>query len=85
MSMNPFEFRTVASIAVQWGGARALGESLAARFSARSALLITDKGLVSAGLIAPVLASLEGSAFASRCSTAWWPIRRSRLSTPAPG
>ena len=42
MSMNPFEFRTVASIAVQWGGARALGESLAARFSARSALLITD-------------------------------------------
>ena len=63
MSMNPFEFRTVASIAVQWGGARALGESLAARFSARSALLITDKGLVSAGLIAPVLASLEGSGF----------------------
>ncbi|EPH0090565.1 iron-containing alcohol dehydrogenase [Pluralibacter gergoviae] len=63
MSMNPFEFRTVASIAVQWGGARALGESLTARFSARSALLITDKGLVSAGLIAPVLASLEGSGF----------------------
>lgn len=63
MSMNPFEFRTVTSIAVQWGGARALGESLAARFSARSALLITDKGLVSAGLIAPVLASLEGSGF----------------------
>ncbi|WP_330992582.1 iron-containing alcohol dehydrogenase [Pluralibacter gergoviae] len=63
MSMNPFEFRTVASIAVQWGGARALGESLAARFSARSALLITDKGLVSAGLIAPVLASLEGAGF----------------------
>ncbi|MGO6703134.1 iron-containing alcohol dehydrogenase [Rhizobium ruizarguesonis] len=63
MTINPFEFRTVPSIEMAWGGARRLGEIIAARFAARKVLLVTDAGLVKAGLIAPIAASLEVAGF----------------------
>lgn len=63
MSFNDFEFRTVPSLQVEWGGAHRLGDNLAARFSQRKALLITDSGLVKAGLIAPIAAALQQSGF----------------------
>lgn len=63
MTFNPFEFRTVPSLQVEWGGAQRLGNNLANRFSQRRALLITDSGLVKAGLIAPIEASLKQSGF----------------------
>lgn len=63
MAFNPFEFRTVPSIEVAWGGARRLGENLAGRFAARKALLVTDSGLIKAGLIAPVVSNLEAAGF----------------------
>ncbi|MBB3173864.1 alcohol dehydrogenase [Endobacter medicaginis] len=59
-----FEFRTVASIAMEWGGAARLGPMLAPRWQARRALVVSDAGLVQAGLLAPVLASLTGAGFA---------------------
>lgn len=62
--MKPFEFRTVPSIDVAWGGARRLGETLGTRFEARHAMLVTDGGLVKAGLIAPVVSGLEAAGFA---------------------
>ena len=62
-SMQPFEFRTVSQIQVEWSGSRRLGALLAARFTQRSALLVTDAGLVRAGLLAPVQASLEAHGF----------------------
>ncbi|WP_412104535.1 iron-containing alcohol dehydrogenase [Rhizobium beringeri] len=46
-----------------WGGAKRLGEIIAARFGARKVLLVTDGGLVKAGLIAPIAASLEAAGF----------------------
>ncbi|ROR09799.1 iron-containing alcohol dehydrogenase [Erwinia sp. JUb26] len=63
MTINPFEFRTVPSIEVKWGGAQELGTIVAARFKARNALLVTDAGLIKAGLIAPIEASLKGAGF----------------------
>ncbi|MDO1580631.1 iron-containing alcohol dehydrogenase [Rhizobium oryzicola] len=63
MTINLFEFRTVPAIEVSWGGAAKLGESLAARFNERRILLVTDAGLVKAGVIAPVLAGLEKAGF----------------------
>lgn len=63
MSINPFEFRTVPSIEVKWGGAQELGTIVAARFKARNALLVTDAGLIKAGLIAPIEASLKSAGF----------------------
>jgi alcohol dehydrogenase len=63
MTVNPFEFRTVPSIEMAWGGAKRLGEIIAARFAARKVLLVTDAGLVKAGLIAPIAASLEVAGF----------------------
>ncbi len=62
-SSQPFEFNTVASILVEWSGARRLGALLAPRFAARRALLVTDAGLVRAGLLAPVRESLEAAGF----------------------
>ncbi|MFE8585898.1 iron-containing alcohol dehydrogenase [Sphingomonas sp. NCPPB 2930] len=61
--MKPFEFRTVPSIHVEWGGAQKLGEHVAARFAGRRALLVTDAGLIETGLISPVEASLTANGF----------------------
>ena len=63
MTINPFEFRTVPSMQVAWGGAAKLGEILAGRFSQRKALLITDSGLVKTGLIQPIADTLSSSGF----------------------
>ena len=57
-AMQPFEFRTVPSILVEWSGAQRLGEILSGRFTARKALIVTDGGLVKAGLLQPVEKSL---------------------------
>ncbi|WFE74702.1 iron-containing alcohol dehydrogenase [Roseinatronobacter sp. S2] len=63
MTMTPFSFTTTPQIHVEWAGSRRLGELLADRFDGRNALLVTDKGLISAGLIDPVQASLEAAGF----------------------
>lgn len=63
MTFTPFGFTTVPHIHVEWGGAGRLGETLAGQFTARSALLVTDAGLVRAGLIDPVRTSLEQAGF----------------------
>lgn len=63
MTINPFEFRTVPSMQVAWGGAAKLGDILAGRFVQRKALLITDSGLVKAGLIKPIAEALSVSGF----------------------
>lgn len=63
MAINPFEFRTVPSMEVAWGGAQRLGEIVAGRFSARKLLLVTDAGLVKAGLIDPIAANLKNAGF----------------------
>jgi alcohol dehydrogenase class IV len=63
MTINPFEFRTVPALEVAWGGAQKLGEMLAGRFAARKVLLVTDSGLVKAGLIAPIAENLEAAGF----------------------
>jgi alcohol dehydrogenase class IV len=60
---QPFEFRTVPSIQVEWSGAQRLGTLLAPRFAARRALIVTDGGLVRAGLLGPVEASLKAEGF----------------------
>jgi alcohol dehydrogenase class IV len=62
--MSPFEFRTVPAIAVEWSGARRLGEILAERFVQRRAMVVTDRGVRGAGLLDPVLASLASAGFA---------------------
>ncbi|WP_334174555.1 iron-containing alcohol dehydrogenase [Pseudoxanthobacter sp.] len=62
-AFNPFEFRTVPCIQVEFGGARRLGENLAARFPARNALLVTDAGLVKAGIAGPAIESLKAAGF----------------------
>jgi alcohol dehydrogenase class IV len=63
MSLTPFSFTTAPDIHLEWGGADRLGALLASRFSARKALLVTDKGLIAAGLIDPVKASLSEAGF----------------------
>lgn len=62
-AFNPFEFRTVPAIMVEWSGARRMGAILAERFDARRLMLVTDQGVRRAGLLDPVLASLEDSGF----------------------
>jgi alcohol dehydrogenase class IV len=61
--MNAFEFRTVPSIQVAWGAAQRLGEILAGRFDARKAMLVSDAGLVKAGVIAPIVTALTHAGF----------------------
>ncbi|RFB86066.1 alcohol dehydrogenase [Rhizobium leguminosarum bv. trifolii] len=61
MSFYPFEFRTVPSLEVVWGGANRLGESAAARFQAQNALIVTDAGLRKAGLIDPIINNLTAA------------------------
>lgn len=63
MTINPFEFRTVPSMEVAWGGTQRLGEIVSGRFAAQKALLVTDAGLVKAGLIAPIAANLQAAGF----------------------
>lgn len=64
MTLNPFGFTTAADIYVEWGGSARLGELLAQRFAERNALLVTDRGLIDAGLIVPVKTALEAAGFA---------------------
>lgn len=61
--IKPFEFATVAEIIVEWAGAARLGEILQTRLRARHALLVTDPGLVNAGVLPPVLFSLREAGF----------------------
>ncbi|NAW01275.1 iron-containing alcohol dehydrogenase, partial [Salmonella sp. hn-h4] len=61
--MKPFEFRTVPSMLVEWSGAKRLGEILSSRFTARKALIVTDGGLVKAGLLQPVEKNLREQGF----------------------
>ncbi|MGO1870509.1 MULTISPECIES: iron-containing alcohol dehydrogenase [Halomonas] len=63
MTTTPFGFTTVADIYVEWDGAARLGELLGERFSERKALLVTDRGLIDAGLIAPVEKTLKTLGF----------------------
>lgn len=77
MTINPFEFRTVPSMQVAWGGAHRLGGILSGRFQARKALLITDAGLIKAGLIKPIADALAASGLTSRSSTRSLLIRQS--------
>lgn len=63
MTINPFEFRTVPAMEVNWGAAKRLGEVVATGFSKRRAILVTDAGLVKAGLIAPIAENLAASGF----------------------
>lgn len=61
--MQSFEFNTVPSMLVEWAGAQRLGEILASRFSERQVLVVTDSGLVKAGLLKPVAESLHQHGF----------------------
>jgi alcohol dehydrogenase len=61
-----FEFRTVPAIAMEWSGAKRLGEILATRFAARRVMVVTDRGVRGAGLLDPVLASLGAAGFEVR-------------------
>ncbi|WP_337270391.1 iron-containing alcohol dehydrogenase [Oryzifoliimicrobium ureilyticus] len=63
MTINPFEFRTVPSMEVAWGGSERLGDIVAARFDARRVLLVTDAGLIQSGIIAPIAESLKAAGF----------------------
>ncbi len=57
-AVNPFTFSTVQSIVFGEGAVADIGE-IASRRGWRRVLLVTDRGLVSLGMIAPPLASLE--------------------------
>ena len=51
MNTKSFEYRTVPLIRVEWGGSARLAEILAETFAQRNILIVTDPGLVKAGLI----------------------------------
>jgi len=57
--MNPFEFRTVPALLVDFGAARRLGALLRERFTQTRLCLVTDGFLHRSGLLAPALASLK--------------------------
>ncbi|MDA8502510.1 iron-containing alcohol dehydrogenase [Citrobacter sp. Awk 2] len=61
--MKDFTFSTVPEIIVEWAGASRAGEIIQPRFSARRVLLVTDPGLVKAGILPPVLHSLQAAGF----------------------
>lgn len=63
MSFTPFSFTTVGQIHVEWGAAARLGALLGQWFPARKLLLVTDKGLHSAGVLEPAKASLAAEGF----------------------
>jgi alcohol dehydrogenase class IV len=58
MVIGTFSFNTASSIVFGAGSAARLGEIAAERLG-RRVLLVTDRGLVAAGLVAPAVASLE--------------------------
>jgi alcohol dehydrogenase len=57
--MNPFEFRTVPAVFVEFGASRRLGTILRERFNQTRICLVTDGFLHRSGLLAPALASLK--------------------------
>ncbi len=63
MIYSPFQFAAVPESLMEWTGSLRLGEILAARFRPREALLITDAGLVAAGLIDPIEKGLRMAGF----------------------
>lgn len=62
--MKPFTFDTPGGLAIEWGGARRLGQILAGWFAQRRLLLVTDKGLHGAGVLEPAETSLAEAGFA---------------------
>ncbi len=64
MQIAPFAFHTVPGIRLEWGGADRLGEWLATQFQARNLLIVTDRGLRGAGVLAGAEASLAAAGFA---------------------
>lgn len=63
MNTKSFEFRTVPLIRVEWGGSARLAEILAETFAQRNILIVTDPGLVKAGLIGPIVANLRANGY----------------------
>ena len=61
--IQPFLFDSPGSMAVEWGGAKRLGELMAGWFEARKLLIVTDKFLHENGLLDPAKASLEAAGF----------------------
>ncbi len=61
--MQSFEFTTVPKLWAEWNGAARLGEILVGQFAARKVLLVTDPGLVNAGVLPPVLQNLHKAGF----------------------
>jgi len=59
--LSAFSFNSVGSVLVEDGAASRMGQILAEQYSPKHVLLVTDKGLVGLGLVAPVLASLENA------------------------
>lgn len=63
MTIAAFSFSTVGQLHLEWNGASRLGDILAARFTARRLLLVTDRGLSQSGLLTPIEANLTASGF----------------------
>jgi alcohol dehydrogenase class IV len=61
--LQGFTFQTTRSIIVEPGASAKLGE-LAAGLGCRSILMVTDRGIVDAGLLAPALRGLEAAGIA---------------------
>lgn len=61
-----FSFQTVADIRCECGAAGRLGSILADRFEARRAFIVTDKGVMAAGLLGDAIASLAAAGIAVR-------------------
>ena len=61
--MQPFRFQTTKSVIVEPGGAKQLG-ALMAELGCRNVLLVTDPGIMSAGLADTALASFAGAGLA---------------------
>lgn len=57
--MTPFEFRTVPSVIVEYGGARRLGAILRERFNLERLCVVTDSFLHRSGMLTPALLSLH--------------------------
>nr|MBP8191191.1 iron-containing alcohol dehydrogenase [Aquabacterium sp.] len=58
--MPAFVFETTPKIICEQGGSHRLGE-IAAGLGMQRVFVVTDKGLMQAGLLAPALASLQGA------------------------
>ena len=59
--MNPFDFRTVATVRVETGAAQRLGTLLRSQFSGNRLSLVTDRFLHESGLLDQALANLQTS------------------------